>query len=258
MNQKELEEFMYNVMNELHHTSAPLVFMGAMVLRQVLRDYGFTKVDRNTRDIDCNWIGSPPTMDDLLKLLTYSIRKYKDMYSAVIIRNYDSERTACLAVIDNKTNNQIFRIDIGIFPVIAEKMYYYGQYSFPGVLPNEMLCDKLFVLSRDIILRRAKDTLDVYLLANCISIDTDNIFLTLKKKSMFPLNSFDVFLNRTDELEHSYNKTRRIINKPDFKDVHSYLKIFLAPFILNTQETLIWDNENILWKQNPDNDTLGP
>jgi hypothetical protein len=244
----ELTKLMYRVMGELNNTSAPLVFKGAMVLQQVLRDHGFTKINRATVDIDCDWTGSPPSMEVLRELVTHSIRDFKDTLSVEIKRDYNADSTACLVVIDKDTKIKIFKIDIGVFPVLGDKIYHNGEISFRGVLPNEIICDKLTVLSSDRILRRSKDFLDIFLLANCISIDTDSIYLALKEKSRFPLGSFDVFLNRTGELEHAYNKLKRMTDKPDFNDVFSYLKKFLPPFIANDQESLLWDIADASWK----------
>jgi hypothetical protein len=254
----QLKQLMYHVMIEINNTSAPIVFLGAMVLQHFLKDMGFTKIDRQTRDIDCNWIGHPPKMDDLLELVTHSIREFEDIYSAKILRNYNEETTACIGIFDNKTLKKVFKIDIGVFPVLGEKKYYYGKASFRGILPNEMICDKIFVLSSNSVLKRVKDVLDVYLLANCISIDTDSIFFSLKKKSMLPLLSFDAFLNHSADLEHAYKKMQRYTDVPNFKDVYAYVKKFMEPFISNSQESLIWDNQESSWKENPDNDTLRP
>jgi hypothetical protein len=135
-NNETLQKLMYDVMGELHNTSAPLVFLVGMVLLQICNDSGFTKIKRETFDIDCNWIDKPPSMDDLLDLVTHSIRNYNDLYSVEIVHSYTIRKTACFAIIDKITKERLFKIDIGIFPVLEDKIYYHGNTSFRGVLPE--------------------------------------------------------------------------------------------------------------------------
>jgi hypothetical protein len=218
-----------------------------MVLHQVLRDKDFSKINRHTVDIDCNWIENTPSMDVLLEIVSRSLRNIQENLSVQISREYTPDSTACLSIIDSQENAKVFKIDISIAPVLGEKLYHFENISFRGVLPTEIFCDKIFVLSGQRVLRRSKDVLDVYLLANCEPADTNAILSALKEKEHFPLDSFDVFLNRTADLKHAYKKLKRITGKPNFEDVYAYLKKFLEPFISNNQESLFWNTENASW-----------
>lgn len=63
----ELMEFLYRVMEELTDAGVPIVFKGAMVLNLAIRGNNPSKVERITRDIDGDWIGGHPTMEEMEK-----------------------------------------------------------------------------------------------------------------------------------------------------------------------------------------------
>ena len=114
------------------------------------------------------------------------------------------------------------------------------------MIPDAVLCDKISVLSGDRIFRRAKDVLDVYALANCLEIQTSDIYKALEKSERV-LSTFDAFMHRQADLEHAYNKMRGIIGKPDFADVYSFLSKFLEPFISQDMSPKIWSGCDTSW-----------
>jgi hypothetical protein len=67
-------------------------------------------------------------------------------------------------------------MDIDIYPVFGSKVYHYGEIGIKGVLPAEILADKISVLSGRYIFRRAKDIFDVYALAHCVRATTSEIY----------------------------------------------------------------------------------
>ncbi|MDR1421909.1 MAG: hypothetical protein LBI64_03480, partial [Coriobacteriales bacterium] len=79
-----------------------------MITKLVLSERGYASAERQTKDIDANWVGAPPSMS---------------------------------------------------------RLYHYGEIGIRGVLPTEILADKISVLSGRHIFRRAKDIFDVYALA---------------------------------------------------------------------------------------------
>jgi len=137
-------------------------------------------------------------------------------------------------------------MDISIKPYIDSKMYYYGELGVKGVLPTEVLADKITVLSKQLVFRRAKDLIDVYALAHCVEIKTQKIYEVMTRKSAV-IGEFSEIRNRRDELEHAYDKLKGIEGKPLFSDVYPYLIKFLRPFICSNRTPLIWNTEKQSW-----------
>ena len=71
----ELMEFLYRVMEELSNAGVPIVFKGAMVLNLAIRDNNPSKVERATRDIDGDWIGEFPTMEEMEITLRNAVKE---------------------------------------------------------------------------------------------------------------------------------------------------------------------------------------
>ena len=70
-----LMEFLYRVMEELVNAGVPIVFKGAMVLNLAIRDNNPSKVERATRDIDGDWVGESPTMQEIESALRNAVKK---------------------------------------------------------------------------------------------------------------------------------------------------------------------------------------
>ena len=51
------ETTMYQILGQICQADAPIVFKGALVTKLILSEHGYTALERQTRDIDANWIG---------------------------------------------------------------------------------------------------------------------------------------------------------------------------------------------------------
>ena len=71
----DLIEFLYRVMEELSNAGVPIVFKGAMVLNLAIKDNNPSKVERATRDIDGDWIGEFPTMEEMEIALRNAVKE---------------------------------------------------------------------------------------------------------------------------------------------------------------------------------------
>lgn len=71
----ELMEFLYRIMEELVNAGVPIVFKGAMVLNLAIRDNNPSKVEQATRDIDGDWVGESPTMQEIESALRSAVKK---------------------------------------------------------------------------------------------------------------------------------------------------------------------------------------
>ena len=138
-------------------------------------------------------------------------------------------------------------MDIDIKPLIDSKTYYYEQTKIRGVLPNEILADKICVLSGEAIYKnRAKDVLDVFLLSKCVEVYSKDIS-DICKRAGREIKSFDAFHNKEAEIEHAYNKLKGIEGKPDFNTVYNYLYEFIVPFAQEVIPNKMWDCKSLSW-----------
>ncbi|MDY3656192.1 MAG: hypothetical protein SOY50_01835 [Ruminococcus callidus] len=67
MTQNEL--FMYDILGRISSTDAPIVFKGGLITKLILAEKQFTSIDRATVDIDANWIGTAPSMEQLVQTI---------------------------------------------------------------------------------------------------------------------------------------------------------------------------------------------
>jgi len=243
----ELEKIMYKILGTISAADTPIVFKGALIKNLVLIEHGYNEIYRETTDIDCNWTGKPPSMDFLVDTINKSLGDLQNKYYAESKREYGEKKSAGVNIIEKNTNAIITEIDISMKPVIGSKIYYYGEMSIKGVLANEILADKISVLSSNHIFRRTKDIIDVYALAHCVNIQSGEIF-DIYDKTKRTLQSFGAFLNRKSELEHAYKTLKGVEGKPSFAVIYSYLHKFLIPFIEKDYNSKIWDNKNELWQ----------
>jgi len=243
----EKETFMYQLMNEISGSNAPIVFKGALILKLVLAEAGFTDMERQTRDIDANWIGVPPSMDTLIDTINTSLGVLKSKVYAVAIREHDKNMTAGVSIRDMQTNEELVSMDIDMRPIQGSKIYIFGEISVKGVLISEILSDKITILSNRMIFRRAKDILDVYALAHCVKINTRDIFEMCNDNPERHIGTFDEFNNRQQDVKHAYSKLKGIENKPPFEHVYHYLKNFLQPFVTNDMSPKTWNSNKSSW-----------
>jgi len=70
MTEQQLQEhLMYQVISGISDIDAPIVFKGALITKLILKENSYAEMERPTNDIDANWIGEPPTMDELTEVV---------------------------------------------------------------------------------------------------------------------------------------------------------------------------------------------
>ena len=249
----EQEHLMYQIIGKISDINAPIVFKGALITKLILKENGYTLTERPTNDIDANWIGEPPTMDELASVVNRSLESFDGAIYALAKRPYGPGKSAGIWIMSKESGEQLISMDVSISPVTGSRMYHYGEAAICGVLPDAVLCDKISVLSGDRIFRRSKDVLDVYALANCLKVRTADIYDALEKAER-ALGSFEAFTTRRPDLEHAYNKMRGVIGKPDFDVVYSFLGKFLEPFIQQDRSPKVWYGDAVLWRDAEETD----
>ena len=235
MDYRSIEQEMYKVMSAIYDSGIPIDFKGAMVLHAYLYEKGYSDEEiRPTKDIDANWISDvPPTMEQI----TSSLQKVLDNNCIDLIvqsfRSYGEGRSAGFDFIDKDTAAVVFTMDMDVNrPEAGLRLYEVGRFKFNGVVVEQMLADKISVVSTDKVFRRIKDVIDLYYLSKCCNVDIREIESVLKKTNRM-LSDFNAFLNRKEELEHSYNKFRfdGDVEKPNFEVVYDAVNQYISDFI---------------------------
>jgi hypothetical protein len=165
---------------------------------------------------------------------------------AVIKRAYGEKKSAGFDFVCDDGSGQTVSLDIDMRKDKDSMMYQYGDISFRGVTIDNILSDKIYVLSTDKAYRRIKDAVDVYALSHCVKLQTQSIRDIWKEAGRMP-EKFEAFSVRRADFEHAYSKLRRVEPKPEFSVVFDHLRLFLVPFIDMDVKNLTWDNNSTIW-----------
>ncbi|MDO5137992.1 MAG: nucleotidyl transferase AbiEii/AbiGii toxin family protein [Oscillospiraceae bacterium] len=233
----QLEKEMYQVMTAICNSNIPISFKGAMVLHAFLYESGIDdQAVRPTRDIDANWLSDvPPTMEEIQKSLQRTLDENDIHLTVKAFRDYGNGRSAGFEFCDPKRNTAIFSMDMDINrPEAGTRIYEVGDFKFRGIIVEQILADKILVISTDKVFRRIKDVIDLYYLSKCFQMEPEKIKEVMRETGRLP-SSFDSFLNRKVDLEHAFKKFRfgDNIQKPDFNDVYVTVAKYIAEFIID-------------------------
>lgn len=242
----EHEQLMYQILGKISEADAPMVFKGALITKLVLAEQGFTQLNRQTNDIDANWIGRPPSMDHLVATIQNSLGNMQEQFYAVAIREYGEKKSAGISIRTKSTDEEFVTMDISVKPVVGSREYHYGEIGIKGVLANEILADKIAVLSKPLVFRRAKDLVDVYALAQCVEVQTLDLMDIWDRKGAV-VGGFIELRTRCEDIEYAYDKLKGIEGKPKFAQVYPCLLEFTRPFIEGDKTPRAWSSEQLIW-----------
>lgn len=229
---QELE--MYNLMAAIYHSNIPINFKGAMILHALLYENGYSKdAIRPTQDIDANWQSDDiPSMEYILKTLQRVIDDNNIDLTVKSYREYGIGKSAGFKFYNKSDNVMVFSMDMDVNrPNTGSRIYQVGDLKFRGIIVEQILADKISVLSSDKIFRRIKDFIDLYYLSHCVEINLEKVYEILENTNR-KLSDFNGFINRKDELQHAFEKFRFTgdAEKPDFENaynkVYNYVKVF--------------------------------
>lgn len=217
----DLMEFLYRVMEELSDAGVPIVFKGAMVLNLVIRDNNPSKVERATRDIDGDWVGEFPTMEEMEKTLRNAVKEVDPSLNVCANRTFGERKSAGFKIV-NEREEKIASIDLSVRQNRFCRPYisYVNGISITGASLSKMLSDKIYAISGENVCRRMKDVLDIYVLSFITKIDTDELY-EIWGETGRKLGNFEEYKTQIAELGEAYTKMKGIKNKPDFVDVYS-------------------------------------
>ena len=225
------EQLMYNVMRAIYESGIPISFKGSMVLKACLMEAGFTEATRHTVDIDANWYSDEwPSGEQMEDSIQKALRNSSIDLNIKLYRMYGEARSAGFELSDPTSGEVLFTMDIDVNrPAVETRIYEIAEVRFRGSSLIPMLADKLSVLSGEKIFRRVKDLIDLYYAAQVYSPNWQDVLQAAKNIGR-TLGSFDAFLNRSDELQHAYNKFRfdGDVSKPPFEDIYQTVLKYIA------------------------------
>ena len=101
------------------------------------------------------------------------------------------------------------------------QVYRLEDIQFRGVIVQQMLVDKIAVVSSSKVFRRIKDMVDLYYLSQCVQINVEDV-RSIAEKTNRKIEDFSDFMTRKDDLKHAYDKFRfsGSAEKPDFETVY--------------------------------------
>lgn len=221
-------------MKALYDSGIPISFKGSMVLKACLMEAGFSEDTRHTVDIDGNWnTDTSPSGEQMVESIQKALNQNNIALDVSLYRMYGEGRSAGFELRDRTTGEILFTMDIDVNrPVVPTKIYEVEGIRFCGVVPKQMMADKISVISGDKVFRRMKDIIDLYYFSQVFEFDSNEI-LRIMKENGRNLGEFNGFLNRTDELRHTYDKFRFSgdVNKPTFEEIYQAVKTYIKKLL---------------------------
>lgn len=221
MNKQIHHNLMYTIVNNLEKINAPIAVKGGLLVYASLLQYQ-SPIDRATMDIDMNWINNPPSMEKMRKTLEEAVKLSYPDFTVEIKREYGDHRSAGFQILNAQKQN-VTHVDIDINKKTIPKSYNIDDLSFQGVPIEQVLCDKIKVISSPQILRRSKDLIDVYAIKTYIPYDKNELTKLLSETT---INDFSTLKNEKEKIKQGYNKLRNINNKPDFETIYQDVRNF--------------------------------
>lgn len=217
----ELMEFLYRVMEELSNAGIPIVFKGAMILNLALRENNPSKVERLTRDIDGDWVGELPTMDEMESALRSAVKRVDVSLDIRANRTFGERKSAGFMIV-SKNGEKVASIDLSVRQnqFCSPYISYVNGISINGASLSKMLSDKIYAISGESVCRRMKDILDIYVLSFITEIKPGELFRIWKETDRI-LGDFEAYKTRISDLKEAYDKMKGIKNKPDFFEVYN-------------------------------------
>ena len=243
----ELMELLYRIMEELSKEGVPIVFKGAMVLNLITQTNNPSMVERGTRDIDGDWTGDGPTMQQMESVLRQAVKNVDALLDVRISREYGEKKSAGFKIIDSR-EEKIASIDLSVRSNCYSVPYtsFVSGITITGASLTKMLSDKLYAISGESICRRIKDLLDIYVISFIAEFQTSEIYKIWERTERTP-GDFSQFRVQMKELSEAYEKMKGIKNKPEFLELYTRLSAFLNPFYeLEKKPEMVWKGN--FWK----------
>lgn len=210
----KLEDILYSIVEELSKDNLPIVFKGALALKELLYlNNPNIKIERNTVDIDANWI-EKYDKNLIEKSLNKAIKRVNNKYTIQLVREPNEMRSMGFKVLD-ENKSVITKIDIDIkdnpFYVVCKIKDI--DIKFSNL--NRIMADKLLCISKEHVFRRVKDILDIYMIIIDNEIKYKEVMQVLDYEHR-KLGDFSTMIDNKQKIKEAYDKLVGIKNKPDF------------------------------------------
>ncbi len=236
INNINIEELMYNLIERIAQLGHPIVFKGHMVLKHLIMSESINiGTYRGTRDIDMDWCDSLENKVAIENELDSLIQSYNtDSLRLLKTRDFTETNSGGFTVAYN--GNKLFSVDISLRLNPFVELYVTNNgVKFVGSSRYKMLADKIRAISTKVVYRRVKDIYDLYLLSHLKGLKYNSIQHIIEYEYEYNKRGIGEFVQFTDnlkEITHAYNELKGIVNKPDFKLVYGVVRDFVYPFML--------------------------
>ena len=115
MNMTKQEELMYSILGELSNSNIPLIFKGGLINRLLLQEQSYNDIYRLTKDIDANWVGVPPSLEDLSSSIANAIKDKHSNLEVKATRDFGEKKSAKVVFTDTHTGTDLVTMDIDIY-----------------------------------------------------------------------------------------------------------------------------------------------
>lgn len=239
------EKFLYRLMTVLYNNNVPIVFKGALVLKVIQYQYGNPSgVERETHDLDGDWVGTAPSMQYLTNILQTAVDSLGYNMRVEACREYGNKKSAGFNFIRLDTGDLFVTMDLSIRVNNCLQLYsFIDGITFCGQSINKIIVDKISVCASKLIFRRIKDIIDLYILSYCwkgYSKDLVELSLYLQR----PFDDLSRLANCYEELEHAYSRYRNKASILSFNIIHQRVVKFLLPFSNKDNNNYYWDGNN--------------
>ena len=206
---------LYQIINNMQKLNIPIAVKGGLLLKASLQEHQ-SDIDRKTTDIDGNWLKQTPDMEEMRKNLEKAVQMSYPDYQVITRRPYGEKQSAGFHIV--KDNITLTHIDIDVNKITPTRLYMINGIKFQGIPMEQVLCDKIAVLSSQQLMRRTKDLLDVYAITQNIPYDKQTVIELLSNRK---LGDFSTLYTQKYNIEHAYEKLRGVTNKPEFQQVYN-------------------------------------
>lgn len=236
----DLMTLLYRIMEELSLAGVPIVYKGAMVLNLAIHENNPSGITRATRDIDGDWYGAQPTMEQIEKHLKEAIHKVEPELTIHAVREFGEKKAAGFRI-DNVLGEKVASIDLSIRnnPYAQTYISYVNGIQIAGASLEKMMADKLFAVSEDKVLRRLKDLLDIYIMSFIGTFETAGLQEIWKNTGRVP-GDFSFIAENMKVIGEGYNRMIGIENKPDFSELYHRLLEFVQPMTRRPMPEVKW------------------
>ena len=243
MYDKNIENILYAIIENVSREDSPIVFCGGLALKDLLfLNNPQMEIDRKTIDIDANW-GAEYDQEKIVGIFNRAVKDLNSGYSVELFREPENHKTMGLEIYD-ENHDFLTKVDINI----KENPFYVtctiNDVNIKYSSLEKIMADKLVTITNSHIYRRTKDLLDIYMILLSSDVNMDEVYKILSYDKKTIGDSFDL-LNEKEVLKNGYNSLKGIVNKPSFDDVYNKVVGFLKEEHIITISSEIADNHEM-------------